>query len=99
VLHACWYDNKGNWIQTKTKIDEKALPEAVLKTIEEEYASYKIMITTRFENPDTSGFEVFLDNETYGFAVQLSKEGEIIKRKLSSKGYRSIDDDGNVIEE
>jgi hypothetical protein len=42
---------------------------------------------------------VFLDNETYGFAVQLSKEGEIIKRKLSSKGYRSIDDDGNVIEE
>ena len=99
VLHASWYDYKGNWLQTKTKIDEKELPDAVLKTIEEEYAGYKIMITTRFENPETNGYEVFLDNETYGFAVQFSKDGEIIKRKLSSKGYRPIDDDGNVIEE
>lgn len=99
ILHASWYDYKGNWIVTKTKIDEKELPEAVVKTIEDEYASYKIMITTRFENPETDGYEVFLDNGTYGFAVQLSKDGEIIKRKMSSKGYRPIDDDGNVIKE
>jgi hypothetical protein len=100
VLHSSWYDYKGNWIQTKTKIDKSKLPEAVLKSIEEDYASYKIVIVARFENPDIDGYEVFLNNENIGgFDVQYTKAGKLYHRTMRSKGYKPLDDDGNVIEE
>ncbi len=100
TLHSSWYDYKGNWIQTKTKVDISALPEAVLKSIEEEYASYKIVISARFENPEMNGYEVFLDNEYKGgFNVQYTKEGKMLHRTLKSNGYKPIDDDGKVVEE
>jgi hypothetical protein len=99
VLSSAWYDEKANWIQTKTKISEDELPEAVLKSIEENYYRYKIVLTARFQNPETDGFEVFLDNEDVGFNVQFSKEGEILSRTIRSEGYAPINDDGEELEE
>jgi len=100
VIHSSWYDYKGNWIQTKTEIDISEIPEAVMKSIEEEYASYKIVISARFENPEMSGYEVFLNNEYKGgFNVQYTKEGKMVHRTMKSNGYKPIDDDGKVIEE
>jgi len=37
VLSSASFDNKGNWLETKTKISEDELPEPVLKSIEENY--------------------------------------------------------------
>ncbi len=99
VLRSAWYDPKANWIQTKTKINEDELPEAVLKSIEENYYRYKIVITARFVNPETEGYEVFLDNEQDGFNVQFSKEGDVLNRTIRSKGYKPIDDEGKEIED
>lgn len=99
VLSSAWYDQKANWIQTKTKISEDELPEAVLKSIEENYYRYKIVLTARFQNPETEGFEVFLDNEDVGFNVQFSKEGEVLSRTVTSEGYTPINDDGEKLEE
>lgn len=100
TLHSSWYDYKGNWIQTKTEIDISEFPEAVLKSIEEEYASYKIVISARFENPEMSGYEVFLDNQYKGgFDVQYTKEGKMVHRTMRTDGYQPINDDGKVIEE
>jgi len=94
-LSSADFDSKGNWLHTKTKISEEELPEAVMKTIEEYYYMYKIVIAARFENLKTEGYEVFLDNGTDGFDIQFSKEGEVLSREITSKGYRPIDDDGN----
>jgi hypothetical protein len=99
VLSSAWYDNKANWIQTKTRISEDELPGAVLKSIEENYYRYKIVLTARFQNPETEGFEVFLDNKDVGFNVQFSKEGEILSRTIRSEGYAPVDDDGERLEE
>lgn len=94
-LSSSEFDSKGNWIQTKTKISEDELPEAVKKNIEEYYYMYNIVIVARFENPENEGYEVFLDNGNDGFDIQFSKEGEVLSRTITSKGYRPIDDDGN----
>ena len=99
VLSVAWFDPKGNWIQTKTKINEDELPEAVLKSIEENYYMYKIVITARFENPEDKGYEVFLTNDMDGFNVQFSKDGEILSRTIRSEGYKPIDSDGKEIDE
>ncbi len=100
VLHSSWYDYKGNWIQTKTKIDDSELPEAVMKSIQEDYARYKIVIAARFENPELNGYEVFLDSKSMGgFDVQYTKEGKMVNRTMKSSGYAPIDDDGKEIEE
>jgi len=99
VLRSVWFDSKANWIQTKTKINEDELPEAVLKSIDDNYYQYKIVITARFENPETEGYEVFLDNGQDGFNVQFSKEGDVLNRTIRSKGYKPIDDEGKEIED
>jgi hypothetical protein len=98
VLHTSWYDHKGNWEVTKSKIDQSELPQAVLKSIEDDYYGYEIMITARFENPEQKGYEVWLDNGREGFDVQFSPEGKILLRTLTSNGYKPIDEDGNFIE-
>ncbi|RLD71494.1 MAG: hypothetical protein DRJ02_10405 [Bacteroidetes bacterium] len=98
ILSSADFDSKGNWLQTKTKISEEELPEAVMKTIEEYYYMYKIVIAARFENLKTEGYEVFLDNGNDGFDIQFSKEGEVLSREITSKGYRPIDDDGNFVD-
>ncbi|MCB2209191.1 MAG: PepSY-like domain-containing protein [Bacteroidetes bacterium] len=99
VLRVACFDPKGNWIQTKTEIEKDALPEAVLKSIDENYYQYKIVITARFENPETEGYEVFLDNGQDGFNVQFSKEGDVLNRTIRSKGYKPIDNEGKEIED
>jgi predicted Zn-dependent protease len=94
-LSSSEFDSKGNWTQTKTKISEDELPEAVKKTIEEYYYMYNIVIVARFENLEAEGYEVFLDNGNDGFDIQFSEDGEVLSRIITSKGYRPIDDDGN----
>ena len=98
VLHSSFYDHKGVWQLTKTKIEEQELPEAVKKSIKEDYYNYNMVITARFESPENSGYEVWLDNGREGFDVQYSKEGKVLLRTLTSQGYKPIDDDGNFIE-
>ena len=98
VLHTSWYDHKGNWEVTKVKIDPSEIPEAVLKSIEEDYYEYDIVITARFENPEQKGFEVWLDNSREGFDVRYSPEGKVLLRTLTSNGYQPIDDNGHFIE-
>jgi len=44
-----------------------------MKTIEEYYYMYKIVIAARFENLKTEGYEVFLDNGNDGFDIQFFK--------------------------
>jgi hypothetical protein len=99
ILSVAWFDPKANWIQTKTKINEDELPEAVLKSIDENYYRYKIVITARFINPETEGYEVFLDNGQEGFNVQFSNEGKVLNRTIRSKGYKPIDNEGKEIED
>lgn len=100
VLHSSWYDYKGNWIQTKVKIDPKELPAAVLKSIDEDYARYHIVIAARFQNPELDGFEVFLDSENMGgYDVQYTADGKYVHRTMKSSGYKAVDDKGNQIEE
>jgi len=99
VLHTSWYDHKGNWEITKSKIDQSELPEAVVKSIEVDYYNYNIVITAKFESPENNGYEVWMDNGREGFDVQYSKEGKVLLRTLTSQGYKPIDDDGNFIED
>ena len=99
VLSVAWYDPKANWIQTKTEIGKNELPPAVLKSIEESYQQYQIVIAARFKNPETEGYEVFLSSsELDGFDVQFSKEGEMLNRTIRSGGYKPIDSDGSEID-
>ena len=97
VLSVAWFDPKAHWIQTKTEINKETLPAAVLKSIEENYYRYKIVISAKFENPEKQGYEVFLDNTQEGFDVQFSEEGDVLNRTIRSKGYKPIDSKGEEI--
>ena len=58
----------------------------------------KIVISAKFSNPETQGYEVFLDNGQEGFNVQFSEGGDVLSRTIRSKGYKPIDSKGEEIE-
>jgi hypothetical protein len=80
------YDAKANWLLTLTMIPISDLPEAVVNTIAEEYQGSDIIIATTYEEPGFKGYGVAFMYKKDRWAVQISSEGKIIRRRVTSEG-------------
>jgi len=81
------YDHKGNWITTFTFIDPSELPEAVSFAIKDEYMSSEIIIAAKMEQPDFDGYGVAFMYKKDRWGVQITKEGKVIRRRLTTGGF------------
>lgn len=81
------YDSKANWIITLTFIEIEDLPQAVIDGVKDEYMGAKIILAARLEEPGFDGYGVAFLYKKDRWGVQVSKEGKIIRRKLTTEGF------------
>ena len=81
------YDYKANWIIRLTYMTIEKLPEAVTYAINDEYQGCKLKLGARLEEPEFDGFGVAFDYKDAQWAVQITGEGKVIRRKMTASGF------------
>jgi hypothetical protein len=77
-----WYDNNGDWVKTSTKIPgDSRLPDAVNKTINDEYPGYKIEEISKENDKNMDMYEVKLNKGEEKAKLKILPNGEVFKRK------------------
>lgn len=77
-----WYNNAGDWVRTSTKINGDArLPDAVNKTINEQYPGYKIEEISKENDKDMDMYDVKLNKGEEKAKLKILPNGQVFKRK------------------
>jgi hypothetical protein len=84
---AATYDSKANWLISLTFIEIEDLPQAVVDAIHDEYQGSTIKLAARYEEPGFDGFGAAFLYKKDRWGVQVSKEGKIVRRRLTSEGF------------
>lgn len=75
------FTNDGTWKETEQEIKVSELPDAVKKTLEKEFAGYKIEEAEISETPQGTFYEVEVEKGKQEFEVLLSKDGKVLKKE------------------
>ena len=78
------YDYKGNWLMTLNFISVNDLPEAVKKTIYEDYMGSEVNRAAVIEEPGFKGYGVAFLYKKDHWAVLISDEGKVIRRRVTT---------------
>lgn len=81
------FDYKSNWLVTLSFIPVSELPEAVVASIEDSYTRADLIKAAKYKDPDFEGFGVAFLYKEDKWSVQISKEGEIVRRRLQGEGF------------
>jgi hypothetical protein len=77
-----WYNNKGEWVKTSTKIKgDPRLPDAVNKTLNAQYPGYAIEEVSRENDKDMEMYEIKLRKGEEKAKLKILPNGEVFKRK------------------
>lgn len=77
-----WYDNNGDWVKTSTKIPgDSRLPDAVNKTLNEQYPGYKIEEISKENDKNMDMFDIKLNKGEEKAKLKILPNGEVFKRK------------------
>lgn len=77
-----WYNNRGEWVKTSTKIKgDPRLPDAVNKTINAQYPGYKIEEVDKENDKDMDMYEIKLRKGDEKAKLKVLPNGEVFKRK------------------
>ena len=77
-----WYNNKGEWVKTSTKIKgDPRLPDAVNKTLNAQYPGYAIEEVDRENDKDMEMYEIKLRKGDEKAKLKVLPNGEVFKRK------------------
>ncbi|TSA33850.1 MAG: hypothetical protein D4R64_13385 [Porphyromonadaceae bacterium] len=74
------FNKKGEWLETEVSVEKADLPAAVLKTIESQFAGYKLDEIASVETPGMKAFEVSLAKEKEEIEVTIDPKGKVIKK-------------------
>ncbi len=89
------YNNDGKWLETEYEINSTEIPEAVLKTLEIEFADFEIEESEIVKNPKGKFFEFELEkeegDEDIEIEVLITTSGKIINRKIIEKEEKDDD--------
>lgn len=77
------FTSNGEWKETESEIKVSELPAPVKKTLETEFAGYKIEEAELAETPQGTFYEVEVEKDKKEFEVALSKDGKVIKKEES----------------
>ena len=77
-----WYNNRGEWVKTSTKIKgDPRLPDAVNKTLNAQYPGYSIEEVDRENDKDMEMYEIKLRKGEDKAKLKVLPNGEVFKRK------------------
>ena len=77
-----WYNNFGDWVKTSTRIPgDSRLPDAVNKTINEQYPGYKIEEISKENDKNMDMYEIKLNKGEEKAKLKVLPNGEVFKRK------------------
>lgn len=80
-----WYDTDGTWIGSAYVVnDYKALPTAVLNTLNTQFADYSISSVNREFQKDRMAYEIEMKNSSSKVKLLVDGSGNIIKQKTRS---------------
>ena len=80
--YTSWYNNRGEWVKTSTKIEGNAnLPDAVNQTINSQYPGYTIVEIDKENDKNTDMFEIELKKGEEKVKVKILPDGSVFKRK------------------
>ena len=80
--YTSWYNNHGDWVKTSTRVTGNAnLPDAVNKTINEQYPGYTIVEIDKENDKDMDMYEIELKKGDEKAKLKILPNGTIFKRK------------------
>lgn len=80
--YTSWYNNRGEWVKTSTKVPgNSSLPDAVNKTINDEYPGYRIVEIDKENDKDMEMYEIELRKGDSKAKLKILPNGKIFKRK------------------
>lgn len=80
--YTSWYNNHGDWVKTSTKVEGNAkLPDAVNKTINDQYPGYTIVEIDKENDKDMEMYEIELKKGDEKAKLKILPNGTIFKRK------------------
>jgi uncharacterized membrane protein YkoI len=83
--YTSWYNNKGNWVKTSTRITGNPnLPDAVNKTINAQYPGYTIVEIDKENDKDMEMYEIELKNGEAKAKLKVLPDGTVHKKKSSN---------------
>ena len=83
--YTSWYNNRGEWVKTSTKIEGNAnLPDAVNQTINSQYPGYTIVEIDKENDKNTDMFEIELKKGEEKVKVKILPDGSVFKRKKTN---------------
>ena len=81
------YDSKANWIISLIFMEVSDLPNEVTQAIQDEYQGAKIILAARYLDPEFDGYGAAFVYKKTRWGAQISKEGAIIRRSMTSEGF------------
>jgi len=81
------YDSKANWMFTLKYISLNQLPQEVSATIMDNYQGAKLTKAAEMQEPDFDGYGVAFIYLKDRWAVAITKEGKVIRRRITSSGF------------
>lgn len=74
------FNTKGEWQETELTVVKTNLPAAVLKTIESQFAGYKLGEMASVETPAGKSFEILMSKGKERIEVVIDPLGKVIKK-------------------
>ncbi|MAE08723.1 MAG: hypothetical protein CL661_08200 [Bacteroidetes bacterium] len=81
------YDSKANWLFTLKYISLDQLPHKVSASILDRYQGALLSKAAEMQEPDFDGYGVAFIYQKYRWAVAITKEGNVFRRKITSEGF------------
>ncbi len=80
--YTSWYDNRGQWVKTSSRVPGPAqLPDAVNKTLNTQYAGYTAVEIDKENDKDMDMYEIELKKGEDKVKVKILPDGTIYKAK------------------
>lgn len=74
------FNSKGEWQETELTIVKTDLPSEVVKTIESQFAGYKLREMASVETPAGKSFEILMSKGSSKIEVVIDLQGKVIKK-------------------
>lgn len=81
------YDSKANWLLTLKYITLEQLPQKVSVSILDKYQGAVLSKAAEMQEPDFDGYGVAFIYLKDRWAVAITKEGKVIRRRITSSGF------------
>lgn len=75
------FNSKGEWQETELTVVKTDLPAEVLKTIESQFAGYKLGEMASVETPKGKSFEILMSKAKAKIEVVIDPSGKVVKKE------------------